>query len=170
MTTTPSFSGAVAIQVTTDAALIRQLAHATWYPTYGEILDKDQIDFMLEEIYSLESLTRQMQEGQTFLLLLDQEKPAAFAAFSLVDPARQLFKLNKLYIHPQFQGKGYGKLLLEEVKNRAKQLGGAKLELNVHRHNPAQHFYHRHGFKIAQVVDIPFGRFTLNDYIMQLDL
>ncbi|WP_207435830.1 GNAT family N-acetyltransferase [Sabulibacter ruber] len=168
---TSSFSTeSIVVRPTTDAALIRQLAHATWYPTYQSILSREQIEFMLEEIYSIDSLQKQMDEGQTFLLLQDNGTPAAFAAFSLLDAEQQLFKLNKIYIHPDFQGKGFGKQLLEEVKERVKSQGGIKLELNVHRENPAQHFYSKNGFKISQIVDIPFGRFTLNDYIMHLNL
>ncbi|GGK67019.1 GNAT family N-acetyltransferase [Rufibacter glacialis] len=169
---TPSLPNAprIEIQTTTDAAIIHQLAHATWYPTYQNILAKEQIEFMLAQVYSLEALEKQMAEGQTFLLLRAEGEPAAFAAYSCLNPATHLYKLNKLYIHPAFQGHGFGKRLLQEVTQRVKDLGGAELELNVHRENPAQHFYLKHGFKISQIVDLPFAQFMLNDYIMHLNL
>ncbi|RNI31036.1 GNAT family N-acetyltransferase [Rufibacter latericius] len=158
------------IQPTTNATIIRELAHATWNPTYGSILSQEQIDFMLTEIYSLESLQKQMEDGQTFLLYTQAGTPAAFAAYSLLDSIEQRYKLNKLYIHPSFQGQGAGKRLLEEVIQRTKALGGRKLELNVHRQNPAQHFYLKNGFKISKIIDLPFAQFMLNDYIMELNL
>ncbi|WP_210487035.1 GNAT family N-acetyltransferase [Rufibacter aurantiacus] len=170
MTVSPSATEPVSIQTTSDASIIRDLAYATWYPTYREILSAEQIDFMLTEIYSLESLQSQMENGQTFLLLTHEGKPAAFSAFSLLDAAQQRYKLNKLYIHPDFQGMGFGRMLLQEIIQRTKAQGGLKLELNVHRQNPAQHFYFKIGFKIIKIIDIPFAQFTLNDYIMELNL
>ncbi|KAA3439180.1 GNAT family N-acetyltransferase [Rufibacter hautae] len=170
MTVSPSTSEHISIQTTTDAGIIKDLAHATWYPTYGEILSGEQIEFMLTEIYSLASLQQQMETGQTFLLLSQGSTPAAFSAFSLLDAAEQRYKLNKLYIHPDFQGLGFGRRLLQEVIQRTKAQGGLKLELNVHRQNPAQHFYFKSGFKIIKIIDIPFAQFTLNDYIMELNL
>ncbi|ALI97990.1 GNAT family N-acetyltransferase [Rufibacter tibetensis] len=160
----------IQIQVTKDPAIIHQLAHETWYPAYQEILSREQIEFMLSQIYSFEALQKQMEEGQTFLLLLKEGVPVAFSAFSLLDATEKLYKLNKLYIHPDYQGQKLGKYLLEEVIKRAKKLGGVKLELNVHRQNPALHFYLKHGFRISQIIDIPFAQFMLNDYIMHLNL
>ena len=168
--TASSPSAPVQIHLTTDPIIIHKLAHETWYPTYQEILSQKQIEFMLSELYSHDALLKQMAEGQTFLLLEKDGVPAAFLAFSLLNGAKQLYKLNKLYIHPAFQGQGFGKSLLEEVIQRVKQLGGVELELNVHRQNPALHFYLKHGFKISQIIDIPFAQFTLNDYIMHLNL
>lgn len=158
------------ITETRDTALIHQLAHATWGPTYQPILAQEQIEYMLAQLYSKEALGQQIEEGQVFLLLRQKEIPAAFAAYSLYKASEQIYKLNKLYIHPTFQGMGFGRMLLQEVVQRTKALGGKALELNVHRQNPARHFYQKHGFQIHQVADIPFGPFTLNDYIMRRPL
>ncbi|GAB2550213.1 GNAT family N-acetyltransferase [Rufibacter soli] len=168
MSSSTTSTSRVSIQPITDPAPIQAIALATWTPTYEAILAQEQIDYMLEQLYTPEALRRQMQEGQTFLLLTAGHEPAAFAAFSCLKEKEHLFKLNKLYIHPRFQGRGYGKLLLEEVTQLVKQKGGKKLELNVHRENPAKDFYLKQGFKILQKIDIPFGPFTLNDYIMCL--
>ncbi|GAB3820693.1 hypothetical protein GCM10028895_21400 [Pontibacter rugosus] len=59
-----------------DAAeipLIKQLAEATWGPTYQSILSKEQLEFMFDTIYSEEALAQQMADGQTFLLLFEGE-------------------------------------------------------------------------------------------------
>jgi ribosomal protein S18 acetylase RimI-like enzyme len=160
----------VSIQETTDAAVIHQLAHEIWPATYRPILSPEQITYMLKELYSPESLLAQMTEGQTFLLLQVDEVPVGFAAYSLLDMGEQLYKLNKIYLHPGYQGQGLGKLLLQEVTERVAAKRGIKLELNVHRQNPAQHFYSKFGFKLFKIIDIPFGPFVLNDYILRLNL
>lgn len=160
----------IQIAETSDMEVIHGLAHAIWRPTYQEILSQEQVDYMLEQIYDVPSLKIQQAQGQTFLLLKISEEPAAFAAFSPLLPEEQVYKLNKIYFLPKYQGMGMGKRLLEEVVTRCKALGGKTLELNVHRDNPAQHFYRKHGFSIVKTVDIPFGPFTLNDYIMRRSL
>ena len=45
-----------------DSPLIRELASKTWEPTYGSILSPEQLDYMFEMMYSLDSLHRQMEE------------------------------------------------------------------------------------------------------------
>ncbi|AKQ46129.1 hypothetical protein TH63_11585 [Rufibacter radiotolerans] len=168
MSSSTSSASTVSIQPTTNPTPIQELAFATWHPTYSSILAREQIEYMLEQLYTIDALQQQMLEGQTFLLLCTDDQPSAFAAYSCLNAEEQRYKLNKLYIHPHFQGRGYGRLLLEEVTQRVKQSGGKKLELNVHRENPAKDFYLKQGFKILQKIDIPFGPFTLNDYIMCL--
>jgi diamine N-acetyltransferase len=160
----------ILVAPTTHTQSIHLLAHATWQPTYQHILSQAQIDYMLETMYSQQALQKQMDEGHVFLLATKENVPVAFASYSLSQPQDNIFKLNKLYIHPQYQGFGIGKLLLQEVVDRTQALGGTALELNVHRKNPAQHFYLKHGFSIYQILDIPFGSFMLNDYIMRLPL
>ena len=94
----------------------------------------------------------------------------AFAAYSLIIPEEQVFKLQKLYVLPAEQGKGMGKVLIAEVAKLAKALGGKILELNVNRKNPAFSFYQKLGFEVYLEVDIPYHRFVLNDYLMRQDL
>ncbi|HYK77614.1 MAG TPA: GNAT family N-acetyltransferase [Daejeonella sp.] len=150
-----------------DIKTIHHLAHQTWWPTYSNVIPSEQIEFMLQEIYSTEALKQQMQEGNTFLIAEREARPIAFASFSLMDPAQKVYKLHKLYVHPSEQGKGSGKKMIDEVAALSKSLGGEILELNVNRNNPAFSFYQKLGFEIYQIVDIPYHQFILNDFIMR---
>ncbi len=125
---------------------------------------------MFEVIYSREALERQMQEGQTFLILEESGKPVGFAAFSVKDEAAKAYKLNKIYLLPQTQGKGYGKALLQAVEQEVKLSGATLLDLNVNRHNPAKGFYERCGYQVHQQEDIPIGPYWMNDYVMRKKL
>ncbi len=49
-----------------DKTLIRQMAHHIWPLTYQQILSPQQLDYMLQLIYSPAALQTQMQNGQTF--------------------------------------------------------------------------------------------------------
>jgi ribosomal protein S18 acetylase RimI-like enzyme len=152
-----------------DIPSIHQLAQEIWWPTYKGILSDDQIAFMLKDIYAEVSLKKQLEEGNTFLLLYSNQKPKGFAAFSKLDIDKN-YKLQKIYLHPDQQGNGSGKELLKTVENEVKKLGGENLLLNVHRENKARFFYEKNGYKIIQELDIPYFNFILNDYIMKKKL
>jgi len=154
-----------------DAEIIHQLAHEIWPPTYSPILADDQIEYMLADRYTVETLSHQINKGeQTYLIVMDDELPVAFAGFSVDTINPDIYRLHKLYSLPATQGKGVGKMLLNAIYERVLAAGKNIIELNVHRLNPAKGFYEKMGFKIVQVVDIPFGPYFLNDYIMQKEL
>lgn len=153
-----------------DIPLIRELAFAIWPQTYGAILSKGQLDYMMDLIYSPAALKRQMEEGDRFLVLEMNGIPEGFASFGAIEPAAT-FKLHKLYIRPDRQKSGFGKMLLEQVIAMVGALEGAALQLNVNRFNKARQFYERMGFRVLREEDIDIGQgYFMNDYIMQYDL
>lgn len=153
-----------------DIPTIEKLALATWEPTYKPILSKEQIDYMFGVIYTPEALQQQMQEGQTFILLYQQEKPLGFASYSLINADEQGYKLNKIYLLPACQGKGLGRLLLTHIEQEVRKLGGRVLDLNVNKYNKAKAFYETCGYHVHHEEDIPIGPYWMNDYIMRKEL
>lgn len=153
-----------------DLPTIRQLADRTWWPTYGPILQREQIEYMLTHLYSEETLTNSMRNGETFLLLSDHESPAGFASFAVWKGDPSIWKINKLYVLPENHGKGYGRKLIDEVSGRARKAGIDTLILNVNRHNPALGFYQKLGFQKLHEEDIPVGPYWMNDFVMKLKL
>jgi GNAT superfamily N-acetyltransferase len=73
-----------------------------------------------------------------------------------------------LYVLPEAQGKGIGKLLIEEVIVLAEEMHSKSINLNVNRFNKAHFFYSKMGFCILKEVDIEldFG-YLMEDYIME---
>lgn len=156
---------------TDDAQTIRELADQTWQVAYSPILAKEQIDFMLDEIYDVDKLRHQLENNiQTFILLMEGEKPVAFAAFSPRDEDPEVYKLHKLYCLPETQGKGYGKVLINEVMQETLKAGKHLLDLNVNRLNKAKTFYEKMGFEVIYEEDIPIGPYFMNDYVMRKNL
>jgi GNAT superfamily N-acetyltransferase len=153
-----------------DIQAINELAEKIWWPSYRNIISDEQISFMLNDMYSSESLREQMNSGIEFLLVERDKLPLAFAGFSETDTKNQVFKLHKLYVLPTEQGQGTGRKLIEQVSSLAKAKGGKILELNVNRGNPAHHFYSKIGFDIYQTIDINYHHFVLNDYVMRKKL
>lgn len=148
-----------------DLHIISSLAQEIWFATYRDYLSEEQIVFMLENIYSEKSLSEQQQEGHQFLLVQENTKPKGFASFSETANS-YIFKIHKIYLHPDFQGKGAGRKMIDYISNEVSSRGGTTLELNVNRDNPAKKFYEKTGFVVIKSVDIPYYHFVLNDFIM----
>lgn len=154
-----------------DVETIRRLADEIWRSCYAAILSPEQLEYMLAEIYSTKKITSQItQHEQTYLLLTEDDKPVAFAAYSSREENADIYKLHKLYCLPATQGKGCGKLLLTRVCQEVLAAGKTLLELNVNRYNPARYFYEKLGFAVVYEEDIPIGPYWMNDYVMQKKL
>ncbi len=148
---------------------IHQLANEIWWLTYENILSKEQIAFMLAQMYAEESLKQQMEQGHIFLLLSVGEVPKGFACYSKTITDKT-YKLQKIYLHPDQQGKGTGKALLKTVESAVKALGANILSLNVNRGNKARLFYEKMGYQIIEEVDIPYFDYVMDDYVMEKKL
>jgi GNAT superfamily N-acetyltransferase len=175
------------IQITlaglTDRDFIRSVSERTWPSTYGHIISQEQIDFMLDWMYSDESLEKQMDSGCVFYIASIKKENEQWEAvgFCSVSPEEEennstekvegskAHKLNKLYVLPSAQGTGAGKALLSKSIEVVKAAGSSSLFLQVNKLNTAYSFYLKHGFiKEAEYkFDIGNG-FYMDDYVMRL--
>ena len=154
---------------TADIPLIRELTFKVWPQTYASILSKEQIDYMLEIMYSEESLQLQMDEGAAFIIVYDDAGPVGFASFQETEP--QLWKLHKIYILTSQQGKGTGKFTLDYIISHIKEKNAKTLQLQVNRYNKAKDFYEKLGFFVIKIADFDIGNgYFMNDYIMEKKL
>lgn len=147
---------------------IRELAYKIWPDTYGQILSKEQLEYMLGNFYSIESLENQFENGHVFLFVEEDGQYLGFAAYETDCKEKGKTKLHKIYVMPNTQGKGIGKFLLNEVEQRTKNAENKYLFLNVNKYNNAISFYEKQGFvKIAdEVIDIGQG-YVMDDYVME---
>lgn len=154
-----------------DLPTIQAIGTTTYGPTYTHFLGQEQVDYMLGQFYSIAALTSQLIDGHIFIIAQEGSKDLAFASYAVIEKDYRIVKLHKLYVLPEAHGKGLGKFLINEVRNKAEELGAKGLQLNVNRYNKAKDFYEKAGFKIIETVDIEIGNgFYMNDYIMELPL
>ncbi len=154
-----------------DVKTIHLLAHKIWWPTYAEILEKEQISFMLDLFYAESKLKKYISSGeQSFVLLTENEQSVAFAAYAADQENEDIMVLEKIYCLPETQGKGYGKQLIEFVATQAKLAGKSYLQLYVHRQNKARNFYEKMNFKVIKEVDRPLDKYLLADFVMEKEL
>lgn len=151
-----------------DVPAITALTETVWRHAYPGIISHDQIDYMLERLNDPQTLTRQITKKERIVLLaLRNDLNAGFASTGLSQNDKTIYRIHQLYILPQAQKNGIGQRLIAAAETEAKKVKCALLELNVNRNNPAYHFYVRLGFSTVREVDIPYGPYVLNDYVMQ---
>ena len=151
-----------------DIPTIQKLAHAIWPPTFSEILSKEQLNYMLQMMYSEEALYQQLEQGIIFLLAIEEEKAIGFVAYELNYKDAAEVKIHKLYLLPTTQGKGYGKRMIDEVASIGKSHAQKSISLNVNRYNKAYDFYLKIGFDKIGEEDIDIGQgFLMEDAIME---
>lgn len=148
---------------------IQSLAQSIWPHTFGDILSPMQIDYMLNLMYSVPSIKDQSEvKGHKFILIDDDTKPVGYASYEINHKDTPKTKIHKIYLLPETQGKGAGRLMMEFISQKALIAENSTLILNVNRHNNAVKFYEKVGFKITGEEDIDIGNgYFMNDYVME---
>jgi RimJ/RimL family protein N-acetyltransferase len=148
-----------------DIPLISRLAEITWNQHYPSIIGQQQVDYMLNLMYSTQSLLEQMkQKGHLFYSIdLGNESIGFISVHKLNNDD---WFLNKYYINQQKAARGIGsrsfKLLLEKINPRT-------ITLTVNRKNhKSVNFYFKNGFTIEEVKDFDIGNgFVMEDFVMK---
>ena len=154
-----------------DCPQIRQLAEQIFPATYKEIISQEQIDFMMDWMYSISNLNKQMDDGHIYFLAYRETAPVGYV--SVEQQNKDLFHLQKIYVLGSEQGTGCGKFLFTEAVKYIKTVHPAPctMELNVNRENRAIRFYEHMGMHKARPGDFSIGNgYFMNDYIMSMEL
>jgi diamine N-acetyltransferase len=149
-----------------DVALLRVMAQRIWRECYPGIISTEQIEFMLEWMYSEEQIRREMIEGTVWEVVEDSGAPIGFLSFQQEKDGR--VKLNKLYLLPEHQGRGHARPLLDRIVARAQALGAREVWMQVNKGNTrAIAAYQKAGFHTAEEAVFDIGRgFVMDDYLM----
>jgi ribosomal protein S18 acetylase RimI-like enzyme len=147
-----------------DIELIAQLADKIWRDHYATIISIGQINYMLKEMYSAESLLKQMNEGHQFTLVYNNDKPVGYLSIDTKDGKN--YFLHKLYIEVEEHAKGIGSKLFDHALNEIPT--AETIELFVNRENiKAINFYFKKGFVIKEIINQDIGAgYFMNDFIM----
>lgn len=156
-----------------DIDLIRELAEKTFEPTYRDITLKGMIETLFEEMYSVENINKQFDSGCQFFLLYHEGEAVGY--LSLERQGETLVYLHRLYILPEMQGRGYGKILINYGFAKSKEMvggGECRVELRVNKYNKAFEFYKSIGMQIAYYEEmvVEGTDFIRPDYIMYMEM
>ncbi|MEO8239993.1 MAG: GNAT family N-acetyltransferase [Flavobacterium sp.] len=157
---------------TEDIKIIQEITYKTWPITYGKILSKEQLDYMLNLFYSDEALINQFEKKeQLFYLVSEDEATLGFIGIEHNYKDEAVTKIHKIYLLPETQGKGIGKKVIEQIEKMALENHSSALSLNVNRFNSALSFYKKIGFEVVDEVNIEIGNgYLMEDYVMEKKL
>lgn len=144
---------------------------------------------MLNMMYSIEELAKQVADGVVFMLLVEADqtnetsnpdylkggvtrffKPVGYVGYQK-DYLDGTTKIHKLYALPEVQGRGYGKAMINEVVTIARQAGQQTLRLDVNYENKAIGFYEHLGFEKIERCNTDIGNgYLMEDWIMEMGL
>lgn len=155
-----------------DIELIQSVAKITWPITYGKILSKEQLYYMIDLIYSKSALEQQLGlQKQLFYIINIDDLNLGFVSLEHNYQSQAITRIHKLYLLPESQGKGIGKLVLDFVELEAKKMLSIKVSLNVNRFNPALFFYNKNGFKNVAEENISIGNgYLMEDFVLEKEL
>jgi ribosomal protein S18 acetylase RimI-like enzyme len=155
-----------------DCQLIHEMAWKVFPETYKDILSEQQNDYMMDWMYSIANITKQMQEEHhTYLIAYHHGQPAGYV--SVQPQGKDLWHLQKIYVLPDYQKSGAGSFLFQQAIHYIKEVHPepCTLELNVNRNNVAVGFYEHMGMHKDRSGDFDIGNgFQMNDYIMAMEI
>lgn len=151
-----------------DIPTIQNLARESWQSAYANILEQEQIDYMLGLMYSASSLKTQFENPNYHYYVINEDEVfLGFIGFEFHNEP-ETTKLHRIYFLKEAQGKGLGKIALEFVKTETQKSGDKRLTLTVNKNNNAKNFYESQGFKVYDeaIFDIGNG-YVMDDYLME---
>lgn len=155
-----------------DAQLINKLAWIAFPATYKEMLLPEQIEYMMNWMYSVSTIESLIKnENHNFYIAYSNDEPCGY--LHIEKEETNIFKLQKIYVLPNFQGLNIGKFLFYQAISEIKKINpdNCLMKLNVNRDNKAVNFYEKMGMKKIGTGDFEIGNgFYMNDYIMGVEI
>lgn len=156
-----------------DWSIIHSIAHRTWPATYGDLIGPDQLQYMLDYIYSESALKEQMEKmNHVFTLVYKDGSLVGFVSVEENYQSSEQLMIHKLYVLPELQGQGFGKVILNYICSKAKETGHSSVRLKVFFKNKKAIFFYKHfGFLIQSEEETKFENgYRILDYVMVKDI
>lgn len=162
----------VSLRKANDSELseIAVMAERIWKIYYSEFISMEQIIYMLNKFYSINSMLDQVKHGQNFYFIEHENQVKGFTSMSKDEEGN--YFIHKLYIDPIHHASKIGSeviVCLESLMNIDNLKGETFVTLTVNRENfKAINFYFKNGFKIDKVENFDIGEgYFMTDFVMK---
>jgi diamine N-acetyltransferase len=140
-----------------DAQQLRELAVLTYPDTYQTILTPDEIASRLAGNYRIEDILQQVAQTTSNLFFgsFNGKQLVGYLHLSLLAkpasvPIDRFLKVSRIYVHPQYKGRGLGRMLMSHAEELCVEHRYQGLWLHCFDQNiEAIKFYERMGFQFA---------------------
>ncbi|KGJ99213.1 GNAT family N-acetyltransferase [Thalassotalea sp. ND16A] len=151
-----------------DIDQVVDIARIIWTEHYTPIIGIEQVEYMLSNFQSAETITEQISTGSyQYYLIKNSSEVVGYIGLQL--KAEEVF-LSKIYVLTSQRGTGIGKLSMQFIKALATKYNLPKISLTVNKYNSDSiAAYYKFGFiKTAEVcTDIGQG-YVMDDIVMVL--
>ena len=140
-----------------DAGLVKQLSHETIESVYPHYYPRGAVDFFLAH-HSMDHIIKDIEEGNVWLINFEGK---AVGTVTLNGN-----EINRLFVLPQCQGKGFGReLMLFAEKTIFSRYDTAELSASL----PAKTMYLKNGYKFSEyhIIDCENGDKLCFDYLIK---
>ena len=158
-------------------AALQQIGRQTFSETFAESNSAENMAKYLEEAYSLEKLTEELNNPNSFFYfaMLD-EKVIGYLKINMGGSQTEIkdndaLEIERIYVLKEFHGKNVGQLLFDKAITIAKELQVAYVWLGVWEENKrALQFYTKNGFVEFDQHVFVLGDEAQTDIMMKLEL
>jgi ribosomal protein S18 acetylase RimI-like enzyme len=158
-----------------DAQPVAELGTHVFTVTFGPSMQPTNLQSYLSETYSISTTVSEIQNPNKDMLLATSTSGTilGFALMTrgppepcIADIPKQV-QLQRIYLHPEAQGRGVGKLLIKSVEEEARKQGFENLWLAVYEKNDkAIGIYEKLGFRKVGTHDFVTGSEVQTDLVM----
>ena len=158
-------------------AALQQIGRQTFSETFAESNSAENMAKYLEEAYSLEKLTEELNNPNSFFYFAKlDEKVIGYLKINMGGSQTEIkdndaLEIERIYVLKEFHGKNVGQLLFDKAITIAKELQVAYVWLGVWEENKrALQFYTKNGFVEFDQHVFVLGDEAQTDIMMKLEL
>jgi N-acetylglutamate synthase-like GNAT family acetyltransferase len=151
-----------------DIPVLRSIAERSWLNGHFSSDTKQSALLLLDDFFAVEKISGLINDGVQFSLLLEEGiDPAAFVSWSRTPVA---LVIHQVYCLPATQGRGYVKILINEVARIARTEDRHTLDMKVGSLDLQRHFYESLGFRLVDGEIEALHTHLVKDHLMRWDL
>lgn len=160
-----------------DIAQLQEIGRKTFYETFSAVNTGENMDKYLEEGFSIEKLTSEVNNGSSeFYFATFENNVIGYLKLNFGQSQTELkdedaLEIERIYVLKEFQGKKVGQILYEKAMEVATQKNAGYVWLGVWEENPrAISFYKKNGFVEFDKHIFKLGDDEQTDIMMKLQL
>ncbi|GGG39409.1 N-acetyltransferase [Croceivirga lutea] len=160
-----------------DIHTLKNISVGTFKSAFKAQNNPEDFRVYINQAFSIEQLLKELSSlNSMFYFALSKNEIVGYFKLNILDNQNEFkedkgIELERIYVLSEFQNRGFGSLLLEEVKNIAKNLKKGYLWLGVWEVNlRAINFYENKGFYKIGTHPYWIGTDKQTDWLMRLDL
>jgi ribosomal protein S18 acetylase RimI-like enzyme len=155
-----------------DAASVQRVARESWHTAHDHIIGENAVEDLLDEWYSQDGLKESIdREDAPMFLATDDGEVIGFAQGGPSEDGPADAVLGRIYVLPEYWGKGVGTELLHRLFDGLRADGQDSVWLSVMAdNNVGKSFYDKHSFKIYEERTVELAGRKVEDEVLVRDL